>query len=52
MRVKRQHQRRTLLHDPHPCMVAAMNPALMTFRTLEPTLQIHIALLGFQGRGI
>src|SRR3989442_7749536 len=42
MRVKRQHQRRTLLHDPHPCMVAAMDPALMTFGTLEPTLQIHI----------
>ena len=42
MRVKRQQQRRTLLHDPYPCMVTAMDPALMTFGTLEPTLQIHI----------
>jgi hypothetical protein len=42
MRVKRQHQRRTLLYDPHPCMAPAMDPALMTFGMLEPTLQIQI----------
>jgi hypothetical protein len=42
MRVKRQHQRWTLLHDPHAGMTMAMNPAFVAFGTLEPTLQVQI----------
>jgi hypothetical protein len=42
MRVKRQHQRWTLLHDPHARMTMAMNPAFVAFRTLEATLQVQI----------
>ena len=42
VRVERQHQRRTLLHDPHASMATAMYPALVTFGTFEPTFQISI----------
>src|SRR4029450_13358426 len=42
MRVKCQHQRWTLLHDPHAGMTMAMNPAFVAFGTLEPTLQVQI----------
>ena len=42
MRVKRQHQRWTLPHDPHAGMTMAMHPAFVTFGTLEPTLQVHM----------
>src|SRR4029450_3038844 len=42
MRIKRQHQRWTLLHQPHAHMATAMNPTLVAFGTFEPTLQIHI----------
>jgi len=42
VRVERQHQRRTLLHDPHARMATAMSPALVTFGALEPTFQIYI----------
>ena len=42
MRIERQHQRRTLLHDPHARMAPAMYPALVTFGMLEPTCQISI----------
>src|SRR5919197_6241902 len=42
MRVKRQHQRWALLHDPHAGMAMAMNPACVAFGTLEPTLQVQI----------
>ncbi len=42
MRVKRQHQRWTLLHEPHARMATAMEPTLVTFGPLEPTFQIQI----------
>jgi len=42
MRVKRQHQRRTLLHDPNARVATAMDPTLVAFGTFEPTFQIHI----------
>ena len=42
MRVQRQHQRRTLSHDPHACVASSMESTLVAFGTLEPTLQIHI----------
>jgi hypothetical protein len=42
MRVKRQHQRGTLLHDPNARMATAMDPTLVAFGTFEPTFQIHI----------
>jgi hypothetical protein len=42
MRVKRQHQRWTLPHDPHAGVAMAMNPAFVAFWTLEPTLQVQI----------
>src|SRR6266851_2022353 len=42
MRVKRQHQCRTLLHNPYPCVATAMEPTLMTFGTLKPPFQIQI----------
>src|SRR5215471_12905252 len=42
MRVKRQHQRWTLLHDPHAGMTMAMHPAFVAFGTLKPTLQVQI----------
>ncbi|HSX80580.1 MAG TPA: hypothetical protein VLQ80_18670, partial [Candidatus Saccharimonadia bacterium] len=42
MRVKRQHPRWTLLHDPHAGMTMAMHPAFVAFGTLEATLQVHI----------
>jgi len=42
MRVKRHHQRRTLLYDPNARVATAMNPTLVPFGTFEPTFQIHI----------
>jgi len=42
MRVKRQPQRWTLLHDPHAGMAMTMNAAFVAFGTLEPTRQVHI----------
>jgi len=42
MRVKRQHQRWTLLHDPHAGMAMTMHAAFVAFGTLEPTLQVHM----------
>jgi hypothetical protein len=42
MRVKRQHQRGTLLHDPHARVATAMVPTLVAFGTFEPTFQSHI----------
>src|SRR5438067_8026182 len=42
MRIKRQHQCWTLLHQPNPRMATPMNPTLVAFRTFEPTLQIHV----------
>src|SRR2546426_6015339 len=42
MRVKRHHQRWTLLHDPHAGMTMAMHPAFVAFGTFEATLQVHI----------
>ena len=42
MRVKRQHQCRTLLHNPYPRVATAMEPTLMAFGTLKPTFQIQI----------
>ena len=42
MRVKRQHQRRTLLYDPNARVATAMDPTLVTFGTFEPTFQIQI----------
>src|SRR5712692_907422 len=42
MRVKRQHQRWTLLHDPHPGMTMAMHPAFVASGTLEATLQVQL----------
>lgn len=42
MRVKRQHQCRTLLYDPNPRVATAMDPTLVTFGTFEPTFQIQI----------
>jgi len=42
MRIKRQHQRWTLLHQPNARMATTMNPTLMAFGTFEPTLQIQI----------
>ncbi len=41
MRVKRQHERRTLLHKPHARVATAMDPPFVAFGTLEPTLSIH-----------
>ena len=40
--IKCQHQRWTLLYQPNPRMATTMNPTLMPFGTLEPTLQIQI----------
>ncbi len=42
MRVKHEHQRRPLPHKPHARVASAMEPTLMAFGTLKPTLQIHI----------
>ena len=42
MRIKRQHQRWTLTHDPHARMAMAMDPTLVAFGTFEPTLQVQI----------
>jgi len=42
MRVKGQHQRWPLLHDPHAGMTMAMHPAFVAFGTLEPTFQVQI----------
>ncbi len=42
MRIKRQHQRRTVLHEPHTRVATAMDPAFVAFGTFEPTFQIHI----------
>src|SRR5437879_250201 len=42
MRIKRQHQRWTLPHDPHAGVTMAMDTAFVAFWTLEPTLQVHI----------
>jgi hypothetical protein len=42
MRVKRQQQCRTLLHNPYPCVATAMKPTLMAFGTLKPAFQIQI----------
>ena len=42
MRIKRQHQRWTLPHDPHAGVAMAMDTAFVAFWTLEPTLQVHI----------
>src|SRR5207247_2123086 len=42
MRVKRQHQRRTLLHQSNAHVAPAMNPTLVAFGTFEPALQIQI----------
>ena len=42
MRVKRQQQCRTLLHNPYPRVATAMKPTLMAFGTLKPAFQIHI----------
>jgi hypothetical protein len=42
MRIKRQHQRWALLHDPHAGMTMAMNSAFVAFGPLEPTLQVQI----------
>src|SRR5437870_8253479 len=42
MRVKRQQQRRTLLHQSNTHVATAMNPTLVAFGTFEPALQIQI----------
>lgn len=42
MRVKRQHQRWTLLHKAHASMTMAMHAAFVAFGTLTPTLQVQI----------
>ena len=42
MRIKRQHERRTLLHKPHARVATAMDPPLVAFGMLEPTLSIQI----------
>ena len=42
VRVERQPQRRTWLHDPHARMATAMYPALVPFGALEPTCQISM----------
>lgn len=42
MRIKRQHQCWTLLHQPNTRMATTMNPTLVAFRTFEPPLQIQI----------
>jgi hypothetical protein len=42
MCVKRQHQRRPLLHDPNARVATAMDPTLVAFGTFEPTFQIQI----------
>jgi len=42
MRVKRQHQRWTLPYDPHTGVAMTMDPAFVSFRTFEPTLQVQI----------
>ena len=42
MRVKRQQQRRTLLHDPNARVATAMDPTRVAFGTFEPTFQIQI----------
>src|SRR5262249_39876795 len=42
MRIKCQHQRWTLLHQPNACMATTMNPTLVAFGTFEPPLQIQI----------
>src|SRR5712691_8800790 len=42
MRVQCQHQCRTLLNDPYPCVATAMEPTLVAFGTLKPTFQIQI----------
>jgi len=42
MCVKGQHQRWTLPYDPHASVAMTMDPAFVTFRTLEPTLQVQI----------
>src|SRR5712691_200835 len=40
--IKCQHQRWTLLYQPNARMATTMNPTLVAFGTLEPTLQIQI----------
>jgi hypothetical protein len=42
LRIKRQHQRWTLTHDPHARMTTAMHPTLVAFGSFEPTLQVQI----------
>src|SRR5437867_2612795 len=42
MRVKRQHQRRTLLHQSNAHVAPSMNPTLVAFGTFAPALHIHI----------
>jgi len=42
MRVKRQHQGWTLLHDPYARVATAMEPTLVSFGPFEPTFQIQI----------
>jgi hypothetical protein len=42
MRIKRQQQRRTLLHQSNAHVATAMHPPLVAFGTFEPALQIHI----------
>src|SRR5262249_41750109 len=42
MRIKCQHQRWTLLHQPNTCMATTMNPTIVAFGAFEPPLQIQI----------
>ena len=42
MRVKRQHQRRTLLHQSNAHVAPAMHPTLVAFGTFAPALHIHM----------
>jgi hypothetical protein len=42
MRVERQQPCRTLLDDPPPRVATSMYPPFVPFRTLAPTLHIHI----------
>ena len=45
-RIKRQHQRWPLPHDPHASVAMAMDTAFMTLWTLEPTL--HVQIVGWK----
>ena len=39
MRIKRQHQRWTLAHDPHTRVTTAINPTLVAFGPFELTFR-------------